>query len=173
MALYLRQDISASLRLLTWLALAASQSLKLLPPLSECGTNPRRYLFPFEKNPQVIEAFAYAWTSGALDVADTENCMAHAQSLHHLAAFIFQEGMESQDHMLSKTAKALFATQRLEEQDFMKKMVEYPLTFPAEPICSEELERRLNIIQNVCGSDNTIVNNVTRLRGILVGSVLR
>nr|XP_024394700.1 transcriptional elongation regulator MINIYO-like isoform X2 [Physcomitrium patens] len=172
-ALYLRQDISASLRLLTWLALAASQSLKLLPPLSECGTNPRRYLFPFEKNPQVIEAFAYAWTSGALDVADTENCMAHAQSLHHLAAFIFQEGMESQDHMLSKTAKALFATQRLEEQDFMKKMVEYPLTFPAEPICSEELERRLNIIQNVCGSDNTIVNNVTRLRGILVGSVLR
>lgn len=47
-AFYLRQDVAASIRLQTWRALAASQSLDLLPPLSDCPGDLSGYLFPSE-----------------------------------------------------------------------------------------------------------------------------
>lgn len=43
-ALYLRQDVAASIRLQTWRALAGSQSLRRLPTLSECCGDPSGYL---------------------------------------------------------------------------------------------------------------------------------
>jgi len=47
-ALYLRQDVSASIRLQTWRALTSAQCLDLLPPLSDCPGDPSGYLFPSE-----------------------------------------------------------------------------------------------------------------------------
>lgn len=47
-AVYLRHDVAASIRLQTWRALACAQSLQRLPTLSECCGDPSGYLSSWE-----------------------------------------------------------------------------------------------------------------------------
>jgi hypothetical protein len=53
-ALYLRQDVAASIRLSVWQTLNDTQSLSLLPPRAECCGDPDAYLFPYE-----VMSFSY------------------------------------------------------------------------------------------------------------------
>lgn len=173
-ALYLRQDVAESLRLQTWRTLAATQSLKRLPPLSECCGDPSGYLSPSEKNPQVIEAFVSAWTSGALDIVDGKSSMASDIALYHIAALFFEEGSATDKAFLRKIAKTLFDTtsERPQQQGLLQKLVECSLSWPAEPLSSGELERRLSFIQAVCEGDDITVNQVKELRGVQFQSTL-
>jgi hypothetical protein len=152
-AIYLRQDVGSSIRLQTWRSLAASKSLHLLPPLEDCPGDPSGYLLPPEKNVAMIEAFVSAWTSGELEKAvDGKTSVATALALHHIAAFLFGESSATNEGLKKKLVKTLVDRPQ-QHQELLRRLLECSLTYPAKPVSSVEIERRLSFMQSMCEGD--------------------
>jgi hypothetical protein len=172
-ALYLRMDVAVSIRLQTWRALAAAQAFDLLPALADCPGDPSGYLFPSEKNVEMIEAYASALTTGKLTLVTGKSSVASTLALHHFAAVLFQENSAIDEALLQKTAKALFDSFKQipqQHQELLRKLVECSLSWPAKPVSSRELEGRLSFLQSLCEGDDVVTNQVRNLRGVLLQS---
>jgi hypothetical protein len=61
-----------------------------------------------QTNPQMIEAFVSAWSSGALDKAAKRDSASFMLAVHHLAGFIFDTSDTEESLLLkAKHARAL------------------------------------------------------------------
>lgn len=107
-AIYLRRDVSDSLRLRVWKSLESEHVLEFLPPLEQCCGHCTVYLYPLEENQELLKSYASAWASGALDRARARNSASFSLALFHVASFIFNEREKDQKLLLRKVfAKSL------------------------------------------------------------------
>eukprot|EP00898_Chlorokybus_atmophyticus_P000496 jgi/Chlat1/1447/Chrsp12S02002 len=92
LALYLAVDAPVSCRVAVWRALEDSQSLHLLPTASDCTGTACVYLFPFEGDKEVLQAYASALRTGALSKAMDAKSISWVLACHHVAGFVFSTG---------------------------------------------------------------------------------
>jgi len=169
-AIYLRQGVPDSVRLAIWRGLADAHVLKLLPPLIQCCGLQWGYLYPFERNNQMVEVYVSAWTSGAYDAAIAQHSMSFALALHHIFGYIFVQGNIVKEKLaVDKVIRTLVrsSTRKSQQQSMLKQLLEYQPPSPTKEISelsSEELDKRVRLLSTACKGDLSLVAQVERLR---------
>eukprot|EP01018_Ginkgo_biloba_P015897 Gb_24051 [translate_table: standard] len=173
-AIYLRRDVGASIRLATWNALANAHILELLPTLEECCAQPRGYLYPLEDHEKMIEAYVSSWVSGALDKAATRMSMTFSLALHHIAAFLFV-GVHVVDRLsLRKKMARVLLLDSSRKPDHAARMIElfqysaldhFQVHGAGKPcVSAEEIARRSKFLSEACEGDSLLLVEVHNLQ---------
>ncbi|XP_008236093.1 PREDICTED: transcriptional elongation regulator MINIYO [Prunus mume] len=180
-AVYLHRCVEAPVRLATWNTLTNSRVLELLPPLENCFTDAEGYLEPVEDNFGILEAYAKAWTSGALDRAASRGSLAYTLVLHHLSAFIFNLCTGDKLLLRNKLSRSLLLDFSLKQQHeaMMLNLIQYNKPSTSHRIKQEDgspawnaIEKRLALLNEACETNSSLLAAVEKLRSSLTNKML-
>lgn len=174
-AIYLNRSVETSVRLTTWNTLSNARVLELLPPLDQCLTKAESYLEPVEDDVRILEAYVKSWVSGALDKAATRNSVAFSLVLHHLSCFIFQNLAGDMLSLRNKLVKFLLRdySHKQHHEGMLLKLIEYKkqtmtLSEFELPLYISGIEKRLQLLKEVCQGDSSVIVIVEKLESHLL-----
>jgi hypothetical protein len=170
-ALHLQQGVPDPVRLGAWRILADAHVLRLLPPLIKCCGQPSRYLYPFERNAEIVAAYVDVWTSAALDTPLAQSSLAFTLCQHHIAGHFFGSSILSNDPQV-QVLVAKVVRSSLRKSEYQGKVVNLLNYQPPSPQPQEykDLEARVAFLSEACGVNAPLLNQVKRL-GRLVNPV--
>ncbi|KAG0577827.1 hypothetical protein KC19_5G184600 [Ceratodon purpureus] len=167
-ALHLQQGVPDSVRLALWRIVADARALRLLPPLSQCCGHPLRYLYPFERNAEIVGVYVAAWTSGALDNGVAQASVSFTLCLHHIAGYLFGSSDVHDKHAIKTVARTLVRSAMRKSQQqaaFVKLLLYQPSSSPQG---YKDLEARVGFLSEACEGDRALLSQVERLQRLAI-----
>lgn len=167
-AFYFQQGVPDPVRLAVWRIVVDAQALRLLPPLAQCCGQPSRYLCPFERNAEIVGAYVFVWTSGALDTPAAQASLSFTLCIHHIAGYLFGNA-DVLDILAVKTvARTLVRSsmRKSQQQVALVKLLVYQPSPPQDMTSQgyKELEARVASLSEACEGDRTLLSQVERLQ---------
>lgn len=175
-AIYLRRDVSESLRLRVWKSLESEHMLEFLPPLEKCCGPCTMYLYPTEESQELLKAYASAWASGALDRAIIRQSLSFSLAVSHVASYIFNKTDRDQMIASHKTFAKSFLLQLAQRSQFQESLVQLlNCKVPVEPIpCGvegtfrppscDEIKMRCIFLEEACANYSHLVDRIHQFR---------
>ncbi|XP_062229085.1 transcriptional elongation regulator MINIYO [Phragmites australis] len=161
--IYLHRRVEPTVRLAAWNALSNAYVLELLPPIDKCIGDIQGYLEPLEDDERILESYAKSWTSGVLDKAAQRDSMGFTLAKHHLSGFVFQCSASGKT-LRNKLVKSLIRcyAQKRHHEAMMKNFVLQGIA--QDSGCSNELDRRYEILKDACEMNSSLLTEVQRLK---------
>lgn len=158
--LHLQQGVPDSVRLALWRCVADGQSLRLLPPLSKCCGRPERYLYPLERNDEILAAYVTAWTSGTFDTAVTQAGLSFTLCMHHIAGYLFGNSDVHDKLAVKKVTRTLVRSsmRKSQQQAAFLKLLVY------QSSDHNELMDRVAFLREASDGDRTLLSHIERLQ---------
>ncbi|KAI5081643.1 hypothetical protein GOP47_0001386, partial [Adiantum capillus-veneris] len=179
-AIYLRRDVSESLRLRVWKSLESDHMLEFLPPLAQCCGPFTSYLYPVEESQDMLKAYATSLASGALDRGRFRQSVSFFLAAFHIAAFIFTKGSDDEAKLLRKTFAKNFLLQLAQRSQFQEILLEllnckvpedpepipYGVDWSFVPSSDSEVKLRCAFLEEACAQYSHLKSKIRQLKNL-------